>query len=307
MRSLLMYIISLCYSWPVNVRQFHLFCDIAESHSFSKGAALNGVTQAAASQLVRQLEKNYATALIDRSTRPLTLTASGQVCYQAFREIIDRLTALKKVGTRRDELKGEVRVAAIYSVGLYAIGRRMQEFMNLHPQVKVRLVFLPPKKVYEAVESDDADLGLVSYPKASRALGVIPLYSEPAAVVCHPRHRLARAEQVNIEQLMGEPFIAFEQTLIIRRKIDQYLRTRKVAVRIVMEFDNIETIKQAVEIGAGVSILPEPTVRTEVERGIMALLPVALPDLRRPLGILRRRKRELDPCAEGFVQLLTAS
>lgn len=291
----------------MKVRQLQLFCDIAEAHSFSKGAALNGVTQAAASQLVRQLEKNYATALIDRSTRPLTLTASGQVCYQAFREIIDRLAALKKVGAKRDELKGEVRVAAIYSVGLYAIGRRMQEFMNLHPQVKVRLVFLPPNKVYEAVEADDADLGLISYPKASRTLSVVPLYSEQTAFVCHPRHRLARAEQVNIEQLRGEPFVAFEPNLIIRRKIDQYLRARKVAVRIVMEFDNIETIKQAVEIGAGISILPEPTVHAEVERGVMALLPVALPDLRRPLGILRRRKRELDPCAEGFVQLLTAS
>lgn len=253
---------------------------------------------------MRHLEKTYAANLIDRSTRPLTLTAPGQVCYQAFREILDCLSTLKTLGATRDDLKGEVRVAAIYSVGLYAVGRRMQEFMNLHPQSKVRLSFLPPNKVYEAVEADDADLGLISYPKASRVLSVIPLYSEPTAVVCHPKHRLARAQQVDLEQLQGEPFVGFEPALIIRRKIDQYLRARHVSVRIVMEFDNIETIKQAIEIGAGISILPEPTVRAEVERGIMALLPVALNDLRRPLGILRRRRRVLDSCAESFIELL---
>jgi len=291
----------------VKTRQFQLFCDIADTQSFSKGAAMNRVSQAAASQLVRHLEKDFATNLIDRSTRPLTLTPSGQVCYHAFREVLERLGTLKTLGATRDELKGEVRVAAIYSVGLYAIGRRMQEFMNLHPHSKVRLSFLPPNKVYEAVENDDADLGLISYPKASRVLNVIPLYSEPTAVVCHPKHRLARALQVDLEQLQGEPFVGFEPTLIIRRKIDQYLRARNVSVRIVMEFDNIETIKQAIEIGAGISILPEPTVRAEVERGIMALLPVALHDLRRPLGILCRKRRALDSCAESFVELLTAT
>ena len=159
------------------------------------------------------------------------------------------------------EIAGLVRVASIYSVGLHDMSRCMQDFMRQYPKAKVRLEYLRPNKVYDAVLGGEVDMGVVSYPAASADLQVIPLRSERMVLVCPPTHRLARQQAVTAEHLQGEDFVGFDRDLIIRKEVDRYLRQRGVNIRMAMEFDNIETIKQAVEIGAGVSILPEPTVR----------------------------------------------
>jgi DNA-binding transcriptional LysR family regulator len=292
---------------PMNLKHFRVFCDVAATRSFSRGAAQSRISQSAATQLVLKLERHFGTVLLDRTKRPPALSAAGQVVYQGFRDILDRAAAMEEqVRTQSEDIRGEVRVAAIYSVGLYVMNRCMQAFLRRYPQAKARLEFLPPARVYEAVLQQQADLGLVSYPKAGRGLSVIPLRTEAMALVCHPAHRLARLRKVTIDQLQGEAFVSFDPGLIIRREIDRTLRKHGVQVDVVMEFDNIETMKQAVEIGVGVSILPEPTVHAEIERGVL-VAPLGLPDLRRPLGIIHRTRRAFPPSITRFIELLRAS
>jgi DNA-binding transcriptional LysR family regulator len=158
--------------------------------------------------------------------------------------------------------------------------------------------------VVEAVINDEADVGIMSYPPADRALSVVPLRSEPMALVCHPGHRLARRKLVVPAELNGEPFVAFDPGLTIRKAIDRALRQHNVKVTIVMEFDNIETIKQAIMIAAGVSILPRHTVRQEAGTHALAAVPFGIPDLVRPVGIIHRRQKPLTPTAVRFIELL---
>jgi len=98
--------------------------------------------------------------------------------------------------------------------------------------------------------------------------------------------------------------VAFDRDLSIRKEIDRYLRQRSIPIRVVMEFDNIETIKQAVEIGAGASILPEPTVRRETETGSLVTVRLIAPPLERPLGIIHRQRKVFTPTASKFIELL---
>jgi DNA-binding transcriptional LysR family regulator len=135
-------------------------------------------------------------------------------------------------------------------------------------------------------------------------LQVIPLRSERMVLVCPPEHPLARQQAVTAEHLQGMDFVGFDRDLIIRKEVDRYLRQRGVNIRMVMEFDNIETIKQAVQIGAGVSILPEPTVRQASQRGELAIVRLIAPELRRPLGIIHRQRKVFTPTAGKFVELL---
>ena len=120
----------------------------------------------------------------------------------------------------------------------------------------MRLEYLHPHRVVEAVENDQADLGLVSYPKASRTIKAITWREEPMVLVCSPVHRLAGQSSVGLTELAGESMIGFDADLTIRREIDRVLNLHNVEVRVVMEFDNIETIKRAIEIDAGVALLP---------------------------------------------------
>jgi DNA-binding transcriptional LysR family regulator len=263
------------------------------------------VSQSAASQSIQQIEEHLSVALIDRTKRPFVVTPEGEAFYDACRALLDGWEKAKAdIGAVKARVDGTVRVAAIYSVGLHDVSRHMQRFMSLHPEARVELECLHPHKVVEAVVADQADVGIMSYPPADRALSVVPLRQEPMAFVAHPSHPLARRRVVLPAQLNGEPFVAFDRGLTIRKAIDRALRQQNVRVDIRMEFDNIETIKQAIMIKAGVSILPRHTVQMEAGVRSLVVIPLGIPDLFRPVGIIHRRQKPLTPTANRFVQHL---
>lgn len=290
----------------MHLETLRLYCDVVRLRSFSRGAELNFVSQSAASQAVQQLERELGeVALIDRTRRPFAVTAEGQAFYTASRELLESWEKAKaEIAGVKAQVDGTVRVAAIYSVGLHDMSHHLQRFMSLHPKVRVQLECLHPHKVVEAVLNDDADVGIMSYPPQDRALSIIPLRSEPMAFVCHPGHKLARRRAVTPADLTGEPFVAFDAGLTIRKAIDRALRQRNVKLNIVMAFDNIETIKQAIMIGAGVSLLPRHTVEKETSIRTLVAVSFAMPDLVRPVGIIHRRQKALSPAVSRFIRLL---
>jgi DNA-binding transcriptional LysR family regulator len=289
----------------VNLETLGLYCDVVRLRSFSRGAAANGVSQSAASQSIQQLEGELDLTLLDRSRRPLVVTEQGRAFYEACRDLLAGFEkARADLAASRQRVEGTVRVAAIYSVGLHDLSRHMQPFMSAYPHARVLLECLHPHKVVEAVMNDEADLGILSYPAASRALEVLPLRSEPMAVVAHPTHRLARRRSLAPTDLNGEKFVAFDADLAVRRAIDRALKQAGVRVDVVMEFDNVETIKQAIGINAGLSILPRPTILKEIGMRTLVALPVQFPGLVRPIGIIRRRGKRMAPAVARFVELV---
>src|SRR5713101_7022401 len=289
----------------MNLDTLKLYCDVVRLRSFSRAAAANGITQSAASQSIQQLEGELDVPLLDRSRRPLVATKAGRVFFDACRGLIQGFDkARADLLASKQRVDGTVRVAAIYSVGLHDMSRHMQPFMSAHPQARVLLECLHPHKVVEAVLNDEADLGILSYPAATRALTVLPLRDEPMVLVTHPAHRLARRRSVTPGDLQGEKFVAFDRDLAVRKAIDRALKQHDVKVEVVMEFDNVETIKQAIGINAGVSILPRPTVLNESGMRTLAVTPLALPGLVRPIGIIHRRGRRLTPVVARFIAQL---
>ena len=282
-----------------------LFCDVVRLRSISRGAAQSGVTQSAASQAIQQLEAELDVQLLDRSQRPLHPSVEGRGFYEACRTLLAGFErARADLAASRQRVEGTVRVAAIYSVGLHDMSRHMQPFMAMHPNARVLLECLHPHKVVEAVLGDGADLGILSYPPSSRALSVLPLREEPMVLVLHPTHRLARRRIVAPADLQGERFVAFDHDLAIRRAIDRVLRRAGVRVEVVMEFDNIETIKQAIAIAAGVSILPRRAVAMEVGNRMLSAVPLAIGGLVRPVAIIHRKGRRLAPAVARFIDVL---
>ena len=289
----------------MNLETLELYCGVVRLRSFSRGAAANEVSQSAASQAIQQLEADLDVQLLDRTKRPFTVTAEGRVFYEACRDLLDQYAqARARIASARTRLDGTVRVAAIYSVGLHEVSRHMQPFMSAHPQARVQLECLHPHKVVEAVINDEADIGIMSYPPAIRSLAVIPWRSEKMVLVCHPEHRFAKRRAVMPADLNGEKFVAFDPDLGIRKAIDRSLKQANIRVNVVMEFDNIETIKQAIAIDAGISILPQPTVVKETEIGSLAAVPLGIPKLVRPVGIIYRKQKHLSPTVARFIESL---
>jgi DNA-binding transcriptional LysR family regulator len=273
--------------------------------SFSRGAEANGVLQATASLTVQRLEKHLGVTLIDRSSRPWKLTQEGRIFYDGSRELLESYFALE------NEVRGNpvaadkvVRVAAIYSVNLYDMSRCVARFNELRPQARVALEYLHPSRVCERVLNDEVDLGIISFPEEQRNLTVMPWREEPMVLVCRPQHRLAQQSKIPVKQLDGELFVGFDADLVIRKKIDAFLRGHGVEVNVTLTFDNIEAVKRAVEVGSGVAILPQPTLEHELQARTLASVPFISPKFVRPLGIVCRQGRRLYPNARAFVELL---
>jgi len=293
----------------MQLESLKIFCDVVRWASFSRGAKENGISQSSASQVVHQLEVRLGVKLIDRSKRPLMPTPQGKVYYDGCRDLIGRyLEVENRVKALEDDrnLAGTVRVASIYSVGLHHMSRYVERFREAYPEADVRIEYLHPTRVIESVAGDDAELGLISFPRKWPELTAIPWREEEMVLAVHPSHRFAGLDALDAGQLDGETFVGFERELPIRRAVDRFLRKNGVHVRVALEFDNIETIKRAVEVPSGVAILPAPTLVGEVKAG--TLRAVRFRDRRptRPLAIIHRRSDQLGLAASRFLGLLMA-
>ena len=289
----------------MNTDTFRIFCDVVHYQSFSRGAEANNISQSAATQSIHRLERQLGVQLIDRSKRPFSLTQEGKICYEGFHEILDTFDSIvSRVRSSSNQNVSVVRVAAIYSVGLHDMSRCMRDFMTEMPNVKARLEFLHPNKVYQSVLNSESDFGVVSYPAASSDLNVIPLRSEEMVVVAPYGHPISKERGVSLDRLEKMDFIGFDRDLPIRRELDRQMRSRGVRVNVVSEFDNIETIKQAIEVGMGVSILPGPSVLDDVAARKLAAVALVDPRISRPIGVIYRRRKLFTAPMTRFIELL---
>jgi DNA-binding transcriptional LysR family regulator len=289
----------------MQIDALEIYCDVVRLRSFSRGAKANNVLQATASLTVQRLEKHLGVTLIDRSCRPWKLTPEGRIFYDGCRKMLDSYHALEcKVRGNQADARVVVRVAAIYSVNLRDMSRCVRRFNELWPRARVELEYLHPARVCERVLNDEVDLGIISFPQGRRGLTVIPWRDEPMVVTCHPQHRLAGKTKIAVQELVGELFVGFDPDLVIRKRIDGFLRAHGVEAKVTLTFDNIEAVKRAVEAGSGVAILPRPTLEHELQAGTLAAVPFAGLNFVRPLGIVYRRGRQLYPATEAFVALL---
>jgi DNA-binding transcriptional LysR family regulator len=293
------------------LRTVELFCDVVALRSFSKAASERAVTQSSVSQSIATLEKRLGVQLIDRTKRPLELTPAGVVYHEGCRTLLDEYRKLEdRVRKMVDKVVGKVRIAAIYSVGLSEMDRYVARFRELYPDVELRIDYVHPDEVYRRVADDEADLGLVSFPKEGGEFTAQEWQQQPMVLVVPPDHKLVEdgREQsgLSVQAIEGEDFVCFTEELKIRRQIDRWLKSEKVSVNAVHSFDNIENIKRAVEIGSGVSILPEPTVQREVEAGTLVALPLKDVSWHRPMGVIHRRHKTLSTAASKFKELLKA-
>lgn len=282
-----------------------LFRDIAQTRSFSQGAALNGIGQSAASQQVQDLERTLGILLIDRSRRPLVVTRAGQLyaefCRDALRRKQEFEAALSQL---KQQVEGTVKVAAIYSVGLTEVAQIEREFAERRPEARIEIQYLRPEKVYDAVLQDEADIGLLSYPEQSREIRVIQWRREEMVVAASPYHPLAGRGPIRASDLQGLEFVSFDDELPIRRDIDRFLREQGVSVIRKVHFDNLQMMKEAVAHRVGVAILPARVMLDEMAQGRLVAIPMEGAELYRPLGIIHRRKKQFTTVAQAFLDML---
>jgi len=289
----------------MQIESLKVFCDLADTESFTKAAQINEVTQSAVSQQISSLERTFKSLLIERSKKKFRLTREGQVLYEYSKQVIATYEALhSKLQEIKDIISGTIRVATIYSIGLHDLPPYLKRFLKSYPTVNVHVEYRRANQVYEDVIGNVVDLGLVAYPQRDQKLEVYPLRKDPLVLIVHPQHPFAKTRSVRIKSLSGQKFIGFEPDIPTRKAIDRLLKESNVQVDHVMEFDNIETVKRAVEIDAGVAIVPQGTVIQEVSKQTLAQLSLEDGDFFRPLAAIYKKNKVLSPAMKQFLTIL---
>ena len=284
---------------------FKLFRDVALARNMTRGAETCGVSQSAASQNLHETERLLGVVLLDRSTRPFELTEAGRLYYEFCRDVLRRKEELDgQLDKLKGRVQGTVRVAAIYSVGISDMSRLEREVAGRMPEAELLVEYLRPEKVYDAVVTDQADLGLVSYPESNREITAIPWREEKMMVVTAPSHPLAAKGKLVPSDLAQQDFVAFDDELRVGREVKRYLRDTGIQVNVVMHFDNIQTMKEAIILGASISILPVRVLRNDIEQGRLVTIPIEGCTLVRPLGIIHRRRKTFNQATQVFLELL---
>ena len=252
----------------MQVENFKIFADLVETKSFSKAAKLNGITQSAVSQQARAMERHFKSLLIDRSQKQFQLTREGLRVYETAKEVLHQYEKLlSELQEMKKVISGTIRISTIYSIGLHELPPFIKRFLHEYPSVNVRVEYRRSNLVYEDILHNSVDFGL-------------------------------------LQALTGHKFIGFDPDIPTRKAVDQIFRENRIEIEPVMEFDNIETVKRAVEIDAGIAVVPHATVVQEVKQGTLVALHFKGKEFTRPLAILHRKGRVLTPAMRKFIETL---
>ena len=294
----------------MHIETLKVFCDLVEMQSFSLAAERNFVTQSAVSQQIRTLEDKFKRRLLERvrGRREVRLTPAGEVFYRECKNVLASYDALNEsMSGLVGKISGTVKVATVYSVGLHELPPKVREFMSKFPAAKIDLEYSRTTRVVRDVLKGTVELGIVAFPELRRGLTIVPMASDRLVLICPPDHEFAERTQIKVTELKGRDFVLFERDIPTRKATDKILKSYDVDIRKVAEFDNVETIKRAVEVGFGLAIVPHPSVIDEQKNGQLCVIELAEKDWIRPVGVVYRTDRTLSIAAKKFVQLLESA
>jgi DNA-binding transcriptional LysR family regulator len=288
--------------------QMKLFVDLANAGNFTKVAAENYVTQAAVTLQIRKLESELGVRLFHRTTRSVTLLEAGQRLLPYAREILQKADeAALAVRDTKDEVTGLVRIASVHSVGLYEMPPYIKQFLKKYPLVSLRIDYRNADAIYRALHDNDIDIGIVAYPTEMPRLEIIPFLSDSLVLVAREDNPLAQKKKLRVGDLENQPFVQFSEDTPTRRATDAIMSEHDITVNVRMECDNIEVLKQMVEIGFGMALLPNHTItETDLAKGLRIL---QISDLRieRPLGILLLKNAPRFKAMRAFLETLRSA
>ncbi|MBI2167019.1 MAG: LysR family transcriptional regulator [Candidatus Omnitrophica bacterium] len=290
----------------MEIRELKIFRDIAQEKNFVKAAKLNFLTQPSISSHLKHLEEELGVRLFERVPRKVKLTHEGELLLPHVEEVLLKCGNLKTLISRLSGIpKGDIRIATVYSIGMYELAPALKQFIRTYPDIHVHLQYRRSDIIYDLLLEDKIDLGMVAYPEDRVKIKVTPFGNDHLVLITPPHHPLAKQKSIRLKRIEGENFIAFDSGIPTRETVDQTLEQRGIKVQVRMSNENIDTLKRAVEVGLGISIVPSKTITEEVRKGTLKSVHLSDVKLNRPLGILTLKDRIPSYPLQLFMEVLT--
>lgn len=286
-----------------DVADLDLLLSVAKLGSLGKAARAHGISQPAASERVRLVERRLGIQLLDRSPSGSRLTAEGATVAQWARSVVDTTTELLTgAAALRNAEHGWLRLAASLTVAEYLVPRWLVALRTHLPNVTAALTADNSQDVAEYVRSGEVDLGFVEDPAVHSDLSERVVAEDKLDVIVAPSHPWARRDALTPMQLSAERLVLREQGSGTRETLRRVLgNLHEEAPH--LEFSSTTAIKEAVTAGAGATVLSELAVARELRDGILVRVPVSGIDLRRQLRAVWRKNTTLPGPAATLLRI----
>jgi DNA-binding transcriptional LysR family regulator len=292
----------------MDLRYLQLFCRVVELGSFSLAAEEMHITQPAASQQVRTIERQLKAVLLDRSGREVTATDAGTVLYRHAKHMLDQFElAQQQIGDLGELMAGRISIGGATGPGEHILPRLIADFRDRYPAVTVSLRVADTQEIIDEVLSRHLEVGVVGAVMRERELVVRPLAKDEIVIICAPDHRWAGRDDVSLSELLREPLIVQQRGAGVRAVFEEALRGRGLRERdlnIAFEMGLNESAKQGVMAGAGVTYISKFAISSEVEAGTLALARLADFEVDRHFSYVHARRRTLSHAANAFLAYL---
>ena len=257
----------------INLFFLKTFVDAAKVGSFRSAASKNFVTQPAVTQHIKLLEKKLGCKLFERQNKKIFLTPCGNAFLSYAESILKQYEEAKiRLAEINKQFFGTIRVATIYSIGLYELKSVVRDYLKKFPKVNLHLEYHPFNKIYEMVVHRTIDFGFVAYPQKKQDIATEVFAEDELVLVQSAHHPIFKKKRILLKNLHNVRFAAFATNTPTRRAIDRFLHDKKIYPNIVNEYENIETLKSSVALGIGCSIVPRNTVIQEVKNRSFEIL-----------------------------------
>lgn len=282
---------------------------VADTRHFGRAAARCFVSQPTLSTQLKKLEEYLGLQLIERQPRRVALTAAGERIAERARNIVEASDEILEIArSEHDPLAGRLRVGLLPTIGPYLLPLIMQKLRKALPRLELMLYEYQTAPMLEHVLAGGIDVGVLALPVHASALATRELYEEPFVLLAPAEHPLAKKTAVRPADLAGQQLLLLEEGHCLRDQALEVCRRVDIAERQDFRATSLETLRQMVAAGAGVTLLPELASRGgyAAARGLV-IRPFAPPQPTRTVGLVWRRRSARAAAIAAVAELISAT
>jgi len=294
----------------ITIEQMNAFHAVATCLSFSQAGKKIFRTQSAVSIQIAKMEDTLNEKLFHRTTKSVALTDAGKVMLGYVNKIRALLEEADQELMDMGKLeRGHLTLSTSDTTACYRLPTILQSYKAKYPGVEILVHNSTSLNTINMIMQNEVDIGIATLAYVNPEIETIPLFPRKDVVICHPGHALARKKEVFLKDLEHYECVLLDHNCSSRRILDEYCKKAKVKLKIAMELNSIEVIKNFVAVNAGISIVPEVAVQKEKRAGELRVL--NLKDFQKgeekKMGIIYRKNRYLSIAARKFLEELQES
>ena len=288
----------------MDVRDLEVFLSVARHLNFTRAGEEVHLSQPSVSVRMRQLEHDLGAKLFDHLGKKVALTEAGELLIPYATRVIAAMDdARHAIDELRGLERGALRIGASTTPGMYLIPRTIAQFKKRYPKIDVHLAVKGTRQIEEGVIRNEFDFGFVGGHLSGDEVDVLPWITDEIILIVPLDHPLAGKRGVTAQDLAGEKFILREQGSATRAVVATHLRRLHVDAEAVMEIENPESVKKAVQNGLGIAFISGFAAATDLKAKILVAVKIRNVEIRRELKIVYRKDKHLSQAAQAFIEM----